>query len=209
MGVKSRFQITENGIRIRKLISSQTIPFSDIAGILLLDQCILITTRRGEQIAAEEGNMVTLYKAVVTNNISFRDETEHEERHYTREELNGLIAAAAGVATEVANDHVKEHLGEEYSIAAQLLEDPHEINLCFILLRDGCVVTDLPPTVVSEDPARVPGCCTSMLMAWLVEWDTGSCSGRYGIVEELKDPERCRKTQLSEMEFVVGVLKGE
>ena len=74
---------------------------------------------------------------VITNNISFYDETEHEEKYYTREELNPLIAAATKVASKVANDYIKEHLGEDYSIETELLEKPNEINLCFVMHHKG------------------------------------------------------------------------
>jgi len=209
MGMRSQFQITGNGIKIKKLIGSRTIPFAEVGSILLLDEGLFFTTRSGEEIGPAEGDMTSLYKAVVANNLSFRDETENEERYYTREELNPLIAAAAKVATETADAFVKEHLGADYGIVAEFLEEPKEISLCFILLQNGNVVTKLPPDVQDQDPTRMPGCCDSMSLAWLNEWDSGSCSGRYGIVEELKDLEVCRKTQLSSMEFVVGVLKGE
>lgn len=75
--------------------------------------------------------------------------------------------------------------------------------------HNGSVVTDLPPDVLDQDPERVPGCCDSMALAWLNEWDSASCSGKYGIVVELRDLDICRKTQLDSMKFVVEVLKGE
>ncbi len=209
MGMKSQFQITGSGVKFKKLLSSRPVAFGDIGSIRLLDDCILFTTRGGEDIVAEKGDMLLLYRAVITNNISFRDETENEERYYTREELNPLIAAAAKIATETANSFVKERMGNEYGIDAQILEEPNEIELCFILLYNGSAVTKLPPDIVDKDPSIVPGCCDSMVLAWLNEWDSATCSGRYGIVEELKDLEVCRKTQLSSMEFVVGVIKGE
>ena len=209
MGIKVQFQIMENGIKFKRLIGSRVIPFSDIRSIRLLDGGVLFTTQDGEEIETTAGTPVALYEAVIANNISFYDETEHEEKYYTREELNPLIDAAAKVASKAANDYIKEHLGEDYSIDTELLEDPNEINLCFVLLHNGIVVSDLPPDVLDQDPERVPGCCDSMTLAWLSEWDSASCSGKYGIVVELKDLDICRKTQLASMKFVVEVLKGE
>ena len=209
MGIKVQFQIMENGIKFKRLIGSRVIPFSDIRSIRLLDGSNLFTTQSGEEIKTVKSKPIALYEAVITNNISFYDETEHEEKYYTREELNPLIDAAAKVASKAANDYIKEHLGEDYSIDTELLEDPNEINLCFVLLHNGIVVSDLPPDVLDQDPERVPGCCDSMALAWLNEWDSASCSGKYGIVVELRDLDICRKTQLDSMKFVVEVLKGE
>ena len=209
MGIKVQFQIMENGIKFKRLIGSRVIPFSDIRSIRLLDGSNLFTTQGGEEIETTAGTPVALYEAVIANNISFYDETEHEEKYYTREELNPLIAAATKVASKVANDYIKEHLGEDYSIETELLEKPNEINLCFVMHHNGSVVTDLPPDVLDQDPERVPGCCDSMALAWLNEWDSASCSGKYGIVVELRDLDICRKTQLDSMKFVVEVLKGE
>ena len=209
MGIKVQFQIMENGIKFKRLIGSRVIPFSDIRSIRLLDGSNLFTTQSGEEIKTVKSKPIALYEAVITNNISFYDETEHEEKYYTREELNPLIAAATKVASKVANDYIKEHLGEDYSIETELLEKPNEINLCFVMHHNGNVVTDLPPDVLDQDPERVPGCCDSMALAWLNEWDSASCSGKYGIVVELRDLDICRKTQLDSMKFVVEVLKGE
>jgi hypothetical protein len=209
MRIKLQFQIIENGIEFKRLIGSKVIPFSDIRSICLLDGKILFTTQGGEEIETVANTPVELYAAVIANNISFYDETEHEEKYYTREELNPLIAAATEVASKAANDYIKEHLGEDYSIDTELLEEPNEINLCFVLFHNGTVVTDLPSDILDQDPERVPGCCDSMALAWLNEWDSASRSGKYGIVVELRDPDICRKTQLDSMKFVVEVLKGE
>ena len=207
MGIKAQFQIMENGIKFKRLIGSRVIPFSDIRSIRLLDESNLFTTQSGEEIKTVKSIPIALYEAVITNNISFYDETEHEEKYYTREELNPLIDAAIKVASKAANDYIKELLGEDYSIETELLEDANEITLCFVLLHNGIVVADLPPDVLDQDPERVPGCCDSMTLAWLNEWDSATCSGKYGIVVELKDLDICRKTQLASMKYVVEALK--
>ena len=113
MGIKVQFQIMENGIKFKRLIGSRVIPFSDIRSIRLLDGSNLFTTQSGEEIKTVKSKPIALYEAVITNNISFYDETEHEEKYYTREELNPLIAAATKVASKVANDYIKEHLGDD------------------------------------------------------------------------------------------------
>ena len=204
---KCQYKITNDGFKIKKLIGSRTIPFDEIKSIRLQDGGFALTDHDGEEISMVEDNLLSLLEAVVRHNISYLDETDHEEKYYTREELNPLIDAATKVASKAANDYIKEHLGEDYSIDTELLEDPNEINLCFVLLHNGIVVSDLPPDVLDQDPERVPGCCDSMTLAWLNEWDSASCSGKYGIVVELKDLDICRKTQLASMKYVVEALK--
>lgn len=206
---KCQYKITNDGFKIKKLIGSRTVPFDEIKSIRLQDGGFVLTDHDGEEISMVEDNLLSLLEAVVRHNISYLDETDHEEKYYTREELQPLIEEATNGAAEAADDYVKEHLGQEYSVDTKLLEVPAEINLFFILLCNGNAVTKLPPRVRESDPENTPGCFDCLSMAWLHEWDHAGSFGRYGITNELKDLEICRKSQLESMEYIVEILKGK
>ena len=204
---KSQYRITEEGFKIKKLIGSRTIPFGEIRSIHLQDEGFVLTDYSGASIEMTENNLPLLIEAVVRHNISYLDETDREEKYYTREELDPLIEAATRVAAEVADDYVKEHLGQQYSVDTKLLEESAEINLLFILLCNGDVDTKLPPNVGDLGSDNTPGCFDWLAMAWLHEWDPSGRFARYGIVNELKDLEICRKSQLDSMKSVVEIIK--
>ena len=135
MGIKVQFQIMENGIKFKRLIGSRVIPFSDIRSIRLLDGSNLFTTQSGEEIKTVKSKPIALYEAVITNNISFYDETEHEEKYYTREELNPLIAAAVyGLA----------------GLDAAIVIDLISFAVAFIALACFITIPEVPEKEVNE-----------------------------------------------------------
>ena len=107
MLMKCRYRITQDGFKFQKLIGSRTIPFEEIKSIHLQEDCFALTTNDGEEFRTVENNLLTLLEAVVRHNISYLDETDHEEKYYTREELKPLIEDATNAALEVANEYVK------------------------------------------------------------------------------------------------------
>lgn len=110
MLMRCRYRITQDGFKFQKLIGSRTIPFEEIQSIHLQEDCFALTTDDGEEFRTVESNLLTLLETVVRHNISYLDETDHEEKYYTREELKPRIEDATKAAREVANEYVKEHL---------------------------------------------------------------------------------------------------
>ena len=117
---------------------------------------------------------------------------------------DALAATGKTTLTVSENGTLTVHITDPHG---HVFEESAEINLLFILLCNGDVDTKLPPNVGDLGSDNTPGCFDWLAMAWLHEWDPSGRFARYGIVNELKDLEICRKSQLDSMKSVVEIIK--
>ena len=193
-----QFSVTPEGIRVEKDLTTRTIPFSEIGRIEidLEKESFFITKDREDFTDKKLGdilNCVDVFNAISKYNIAFIDHylKQFHEKRYKEEDLAPLFEKPRKRAQEIADQYIKEHLGEEYSVEVVLDKDYEHYHFYFNLLKDGEIV-NLPSELKAGGGRKVPTSFEGMTVTELLEWNTSSKSGIYGVTEEVTDPEECR-----------------
>lgn len=181
----------EKGIYINKLFKKITIPYGEIAGIVVRSRDeTVITTKDGEEYIEKAPyglmfNFPVVMDKVVEFNIPFEDRftmSDSMDSIIDESEVNGYIDSLLEKFREDARAVIKSRLGERHDLELEVLDIHREKVLCMRLIRDGNIVTDLPNPFKKYDDIDIPVSFEIQSLLMLCSWNPGLNSGRYVIM---------------------------
>ena len=180
----------ETGITFSKFFMSRTIPYSEIYSISVKDSITTYTTRSGEEFWKRFFSAPPeLYKAIVDQNIIFRNEDEIETGKpvYTRDKIDLMIEDHMPYIQEVADAEVKKEFGLDYTVALKVVDNIRDISLSYAIFCEGEVV-------IKDEEGTI--------LAFLVEWDPTIRSGRYGVPIEMENKTACKSSIVDDIVYL-------
>ena len=193
-----QFSVTREGIEVKKGLSTKLIPFDTIRSIEIdLDNESSFRTQDREEFKDKmlgyKLSRPDVYTAIGKYNISFVDHClqQFHKRFYKEEELVPLLGETKKNAQVIADQYVKEHLGQEYSVEVVLDKDYEHHLLYFSLLKDG-EIQNLSQKLKVLGGSKVPTSFDCVEITELIKWNTTANAGLYGVTDEVTDPDECR-----------------
>jgi len=187
-----RIQADENGFMIKTLLKTVSLPYKDVRSIVVETpkKTVIRSFEKEEYVDTTPGGFTFSYPTVmdmiVMYNIYFRNETAYKESGEDfilgKEEKDKYLSSMVEGAREEARNMVKEQLGPKFDLDLRILEIHQETILCFILLRNGNVVTDMPECIRQYGDEEIPASFDVLTLADLCFWDNSSRSGKYLII---------------------------
>ena len=189
------FKVTDEGIVIKRLVSSRLIAYSDLKSIRLNGDSIVFTDKAGEETVLKTSLFYVypypeMYRAIKKYNIAYRNERDLKDvkRTYTDAEVSGVIARTLELVRQTAGASIRKNLGKDYEIELTVGDEIEYTVLHFRVVKPG------DPGASDKEPFE------DMVMSYLCEWDPATASGIYGVTVDLEDDELCR-------EYVLGALE--
>ena len=196
-----RFSVTDKGILVKKsLFSSLELPFNELALIIVAPDRSLIRTKSGEEYISKSNDTSTLrspliYDQVKRYNIGFEDRCEADENTtlYTHDEVLEMIGKTESAAQEAADRILSAKLGTAFSASINVKEDGEGAVMFFRLMENGSLVS-IDPDLNNGNEDSDPYSFDDILLSYLCRHDPALNESYYGVVVEMLDEERCRKT---------------
>ena len=169
---------------------NKKIPYEKIEKIEVTKESVIFSMKSGKEIKVNDpgiaafytefGDMLRDYKIPFKTSL---DNTGYDSIETVRERA----AKTKETALSYANRSIKEKLGPEYELTAEIVERIIGTTLEFTLLKNG-VTFEEANTVDSIDDIPL---VDDMDIAFLSEWDPDSDRGTYYVVEEANDTNAC------------------
>ncbi|MBR5713140.1 MAG: hypothetical protein IKX54_06045 [Lachnospiraceae bacterium] len=186
--------IQKDGMLVRTLFSEKKIPGHEIRSIEYDDKCVLTVTLNSGKVMKLKSYPVMydeeLGMLIREYNIPYRNLNDMQPVLYTGAEVGRLIDETMKAMKDCAGATVRARLGQEYDVDVALVDKLVNSYAEMRLTKNGEPVKDLTGITAVKMESDV---LDDMDLAFLCEWDSQSKSGKYGVTNEVKDFEACRK----------------
>ena len=203
-----KVEADENGIHINKLFKKITIPYGNIAKIVVTSRDdTVITTKDGEEHTATMLYGLTFSYPVVMDkivslNIAFEDKaimSDSMDSIIDESEVQGYIDNLLKDFTEDARSVIKTRLGDRHDLELEVLDIHREKVLSMRLLRDGKRVSDFSYAVTKYDDTEIPVSFEAQSLLMLCTWNPALRSGTYIVMLDADSFPQGNKNALMEL----------